>query len=165
MKQQRGFLVQIGGSGKGCGKTTLIIRLLAEFPGSVYIKSAYHTNVTQDGGDQQRCLNAGAAYSMMIPQTEPGRLAASIRRFIEAGHLVFLEKNARIPRVPADLYIFVEGSVRHRRDDADTLKQSADWIAEGETFDPADLGQMIRSRYEAKFRGWTITRDLNPRES
>ncbi|HPQ39360.1 MAG TPA: hypothetical protein PLV45_03210 [bacterium] len=148
MKRRRGLLVQIGGSGKGCGKTTLIVKLLTVFPGAACIKSALHTEETSGGGDQGRYLAAGAGWTCMISRADTVRLVNQVRRRLDAGDLVFLERNSRCEELAPDIYVFVEADVVNPRQDAGTLRQSADWIVSGEHAHVSKLAAAVKKLWQ-----------------
>lgn len=129
MNDSNGVLVQIGGSGKGCGKTSLIEALLRKFSGAVYVKSALHSQAASPhGGDDIRCHRSGAAESRMFGQEEIEELRDYIHENVGAGNLVFFEKNRIDEQLKPDLYFFLDVRVDRLRSDHTLLRQYADYI-------------------------------------
>ena len=143
MQRNSGIIIQIGGSGKGCGKTTLIERLLTFFPGAAFIKSALHfEDESPHGGDDRRCSGAGAGYSVTFNQMKPYELNRHIQLAGTESEVIFLERNRLDDQVKPDLYIFVSGGVADVRSDSDSRKNKADIIYE-ESCEPEIFNQIL----------------------
>jgi len=123
------LIVQIGGAGKGCGKTSLIVQLLEYFPGSAFVKSALHiTARSPHGGDDNRCLNAGAVSAVMVDSSDEVLLESTVRTVSCNSGIVFFEKNSMMKGIVPDLYIFLNTSVDSCRDDHKKLQKNADIV-------------------------------------
>lgn len=128
------LVVQIGGSGKGCGKTSLIEKLLTRFPGSAYIKSALHFDADPlHGGDDKRCSHAGASYSITINQQIPEELNRAISDARQVASILFVERNKLDDLVKPDIYVFVYGGVSDLRPDSRTRMSQADLVYKPDT--------------------------------
>jgi len=122
------MIIQIGGGGKGCGKTTLICKLLTLFPGTPTFKSGTHHYSDETEADTRLFLDAGASEAAYFSDLEESELIRNLDAARSRNSLVFLEKNRWIRSYPPDYYIFIDRSVRDPRDDRRELQAAADVI-------------------------------------
>ncbi|MBN1355534.1 hypothetical protein JXA40_04590 [bacterium] len=143
--KRRGFLLQVGGAGKGCGKTAVICRLLDVFPGAAAVKSGTHHVSDEVKTDSRLFTVHGASEAGYHPETFEPRLVERIESLLGENRLVFLEKNRRIPSCPPDLYLYVEREVNNPRTDREFLKRQADYVITDLVI-PCDLIELIQAR-------------------
>jgi hypothetical protein len=128
-----GFVIQVGGGGKGCGKTALICKLLELFPGTPTFKSGTHHFSDETEADTRLFLAAGASEAAYFSESEESDLICRLDNARTFNTLIFLEKNRRIPSYPPDYYIFIDRSVHDPRDDRRELQETADFTVCGST--------------------------------
>lgn len=144
MKHESKRVIQIGGSGKGCGKTSLVELLLAYFPGAVFVKSARHTSVfSAHGGDDIRCAEAGASQARMIDQSDAEMLQKVLKESEPENGLIFVEKNRVHDSMEHDYYIYLDIDVDSPRADRAELRSFADFIVETYPVEQEVLIQLV----------------------
>ncbi len=123
-----GILIQIGGSGKRSGKTTLICNLLDVFPGSVAVKLGTHPRSPGElHPDSIKFLESGAIEAEYFSGDEQDNIVAYIASRRKK-NVIFLEKNRRIPQINPDLYVFLDTDVENPRPDTASRRAKADII-------------------------------------
>jgi hypothetical protein len=129
MNQKGAVIIQVGGSGKGCGKTTLICGLLKFFPDTIAIKSGRHfSGVEELQRDTQKFKDAGALDSQFFSSDDNESLKLYLELIRSNATVIFLEKNERIEGSKPDLYIFIKMQVSNIRSDASMLELNADIV-------------------------------------
>jgi len=85
-----GMIIQIGGGGKGCGKTTLICKLLTLFPGTPTFKSGTHHYSDETEADTRLFLDAGAseaAYFSDLEESVPVTASYFLKKTVGFDHI------------------------------------------------------------------------------
>ncbi len=127
-----GVIIQIGGAGKGCGKTTLICHLLELFPGADAYKSGRHEIPGENyEGDSQRFIRAGASRSGFYSSDRDSELLRVLKDAAGEEVLIFLEKNRDLEGLDPNLRIYMDVPVSEPRSDAVEMKARADHLVIG----------------------------------
>ena len=128
MKSQ-GTLIQVGGAGKSCGKTTFICSLLPFFSKSAAVKCGFHHQLPLEAScDSNLFRSAGALETLYLATEEESEITHHVKSLLLRFPTVFLERNRRLSDCQPDCYIFIDKPVQRIRDDAFELRAKADII-------------------------------------